>query len=269
MNTNSYYKIIYYIISIIIIMSIMSYFFDMENFSGRGNKRKRKNNRRIQKNIPKPDDMIPKPDVMIPKPDVMIPKPDDMIPKPVDIIPNTGIISCRTMGIPRKSFNDFRSLKLDNYNIGCWKDENLKGFSYKKESNEDIPEFYYQCCGNKDSLEPSNWKCSKAGSIRSIRKNSQGNIECASNNESDCIEHRTEADCNEYNYSSHKDLKPLSCGEIHKKKFGYTGYDIPDNWCSVGYQELLNPNVPKQNIKLNMKTDFVFNSKPKPEPEYN
>ena len=260
MNTNSYNKIIYYIISIIIIMSMMSYFFDMENFSGRGNKRKRKNRRKLQKNIPKPDDMIPKPDDMIPKPDDMIPKPDDMIP-------NTGIISCRTMDIPRRAFNDFRSLKLDNYNIGCWKDENLKGFSYKKKSNEDIPEFYYQCCGKKDSLEPSNWKCSKAGSIRSIRKNSQGNIECASNNESNCIEHRTEEDCNGYNFSQHENLKPLSCGDIHKKKFGYTGYDIPDSWCSVGYQELLNPNVPKQNIKLNMKTDFVFNSKP--EPEYN
>ncbi|KAJ3206936.1 hypothetical protein HDU67_007838, partial [Dinochytrium kinnereticum] len=33
---------------------------------------------------------------------------------------------------------------------------------------------------------------------------------------------------------SQADVKPLVCGEMHKAKYGSTGYEQTNHWCSVG-----------------------------------
>lgn len=35
-----------------------------------------------------------------------------------------------------------------------------------------------------------------------------------------------------------KDLKPLRCGEQHKKAWGFTGYDQKGHWCTPAKQAL-------------------------------
>ncbi len=45
--------------------------------------------------------------------------------------------------------------------------------------------------------------------------------------------------CNKFLTQAPFILKPLACGEMHKKLFGTTGYEDPKQWCEIGKVNLL------------------------------
>jgi hypothetical protein len=79
-----------------------------------------------------------------------------------------------------------------------------------------------------------------------IRLNTAGNIECLSTPDGrNCMWKNNEAETRSLlaspmpaNYS------PLSCGEMHKNLYDYSGYDNPTHWCYKGMMTL-NPNSDK------------------------
>ena len=62
-----------------------------------------------------------------------------------------------------------------------------------------------------------------------VRLNEQGEIECMSENNHDC------SGQNDANIIDHPPsvIKPLICGEFHKKQWNYTGYEPEGHWCSI------------------------------------
>ena len=63
-----------------------------------------------------------------------------------------------------------------------------------------------------NALEMLKWKCSSSlGEIRSIRKNSNDIIECASNDGQNCIKHINNIECINYNNLQNEKLNPVQC----------------------------------------------------------
>ena len=89
----------------------------------------------------------------------------------------------------------------------------------------------------KKLIDSSKWKCSSSmGDIRSIRKNSKGIVECASNNGASCIKHLNNVECINYNKLKNDTLKndsmtPYLCAPMNDT-------DNMTNWCASGYREL-------------------------------
>lgn len=232
LNLNNYKEILQYIVLIIIITSILSiiyYFINIENFAIKKKKKKIKENRR--KNNKKNN----------------ILETDNIACRNMIIPLGTIIEKDRTFKQKDRTFkqNDNTSETTNdnleyNYNMGCWKDEHLKSFQMKisqrdathsSDTYDDRYKYEFVCCGKKDSLEPSEWSCSTINDkIHSIRKNSQGNIECASDNGIDCKKYINNDECNN---SSHGNLNPKICNA--------NDYNDVKHWCSIGYQELLKP----------------------------
>lgn len=72
------------------------------------------------------------------------------------------------------------------------------------------------------------WRCVE-GETAPLRKNANGDVECASLDETNCI--RT-APCAQTLANLPANIKPLTCGDMHKQKYGKTGYDTPGHWCN-------------------------------------
>lgn len=66
-----------------------------------------------------------------------------------------------------------------------------------------------------------------------FRRNSNGEIEIFSHDGRNASgEKATEDECKEYVKSHFRQVKPLECGEKHKKVWGSTGYDDENHWCN-------------------------------------
>jgi hypothetical protein len=77
------------------------------------------------------------------------------------------------------------------------------------------------------------WKCADNINVP-VRRNETGDIECASYNGRDCLWSSSKAGCDAtlagLNTSA---LRPLACGDAHKRVWGNTGYESQNGWCSV------------------------------------
>ena len=61
-----------------------------------------------------------------------------------------------------------------------------------------------------------------------VKINMKGNVECMSTDGSNCYWGQCPST------TVPKGIKPLVCGDMHKKVYGITGYDTPGHWCSEG-----------------------------------
>ena len=78
-----------------------------------------------------------------------------------------------------------------------------------------------------------NWSCVSDINVP-LRKNASGDIECMSQNNKDCLWKSNANECQALLDSPPIDIKPLTCGSMHKDKWGSTGYDNVAHWCSKG-----------------------------------
>ena len=86
-----------------------------------------------------------------------------------------------------------------------------------------------------DTLGTSKWRCSTSyGSIRSIRRNSEGIIECASDDEKKCIKHSNNIECINYNNLKNEKLNPITCKSNDPTKYKNNHWCVknttPDKW---------------------------------------
>lgn len=88
------------------------------------------------------------------------------------------------------------------------------------------------------SSKPSEWKCLPNIYVP-LRKNAQGDIECMSTNNKDCAWKSNNTECQALLISPVTPLNPLACGTMHNEKYGSTGYNNPDHWCSKGKLQLI------------------------------
>jgi hypothetical protein len=88
-------------------------------------------------------------------------------------------------------------------------DEN--GFTDREDSTLDLP---WQCVG--DISVP-------------LRRNINNDVECMSTNNRDCIWKNNKTDCESLLTNKPNDIKPLSCGDMHKSNYGDTGYEEDQN----------------------------------------
>jgi hypothetical protein len=76
---------------------------------------------------------------------------------------------------------------------------------------------------------------------RALRMNDRGDIECLSLDGTNCLSNNQGTgsyDGNIDRYGRDSKLVPLACGEDHKIKFGITGYDSPEHWCTKARNQL-------------------------------
>lgn len=78
-----------------------------------------------------------------------------------------------------------------------------------------------------------NWRCGITSVSSPMSKNANGDVQCMSTNGKDCIVKTPKEECRKLIKKPPSDIKPLVCGEAHKKYWGSTGYDSPTHWCSV------------------------------------
>lgn len=88
--------------------------------------------------------------------------------------------------------------------------------------------------------QPAPWRC-LTGITVPLRLNAEGDVECMSTNEKDCLWRNNSDECNGLLGSLPGGLKPLVCGDGHARAWGSTGYDNPDHWCSKGKPMLTQP----------------------------
>jgi len=69
-----------------------------------------------------------------------------------------------------------------------------------------------------------------------IRMNRNMEIECLSFNGRDCEFGRiaSESQCANYINQNEAKIKPLVCGAMHLKIYGYNGFNRPSHWCEIG-----------------------------------
>jgi len=93
---------------------------------------------------------------------------------------------------------------------------------------------HYRVALTKDLME---WTCE--GRLNSpARLNAQGDTQCFSLNNKDCITTHHQA-CELLKNNPPPNLHPLVCGSMHMKKWGVTGYEEPGHWCRTTRNMLL------------------------------
>ena len=130
---------------------------------------------------------------------------------------------------------------IDCLNYNKLQNEKLNPVICKSEITSNYDSKHWCSVGSQklqNEISPSNWSCTATadGDIRSIRKNSKGNIECASNDRQNCIIHSTNEKCTNYNKTKNENesVIPYSCPPMRD-----TNNDNLSDWCAQGYKELL------------------------------
>lgn len=77
------------------------------------------------------------------------------------------------------------------------------------------------------------WKCLPNINVP-LRKNAQGDVECMSEDGKGCLWKSNATECNKLITSQPSNFQPLACGEMHKRLWGGTGYDVSSHWCAKG-----------------------------------
>ena len=79
-----------------------------------------------------------------------------------------------------------------------------------------------------------NWQCvsrSKKNPVyKVIRKNRYGDTQCATKIPDTCFYTKSLKKCKQF---EPKKGEVLTCGNQHKRRFGFTGYDRPYHWCNL------------------------------------
>jgi len=84
------------------------------------------------------------------------------------------------------------------------------------------------------------WTCLQ-GIPAPMRKNDQGEVECMSFNNRDCLWQSSNIACEAVKIGQSANpgaLKPLVCGAMHQQMWGGPGYDNPGHWCSIARERL-------------------------------
>ena len=85
---------------------------------------------------------------------------------------------------------------------------------------------------------PTEWTCLDDIGVP-LRLNENNDVECMSKNDKDCLwTAANECQNTLTTNNGSTDLKPLSCGDEHKEKWGSTGYDNPQHWCAKAQPQL-------------------------------
>jgi flagellar basal body-associated protein FliL len=84
------------------------------------------------------------------------------------------------------------------------------------------------------------WTAFKEGNGYIVLRKVKGNVECAAVDGRNCTRFAAQAPAvaaaDAYNAADSVGLKPLACGEAHKKLYGNTGYDErADHWCNTKF----------------------------------
>ena len=70
-----------------------------------------------------------------------------------------------------------------------------------------------------------------------------GDVQCLSYNSRDCEWGYVQQNGNDLNKINTSNVKPLTCGSDHKKKWGGIGYDIDNHWCKKVYDIYSSSNI--------------------------
>lgn len=78
-----------------------------------------------------------------------------------------------------------------------------------------------------------------------IRINNNGDTECMSTDSWNCLWswggdlNHVKKSCENYlkQYENSPKLNPVACGEVHKSRHGWKGYEVYEHWCSTGKRE--------------------------------
>lgn len=150
--------------------------------------------------------------------------------------------TCRNMWTAFDEDGGGNAVYLDRQNVACWNNENLSQFRLLRNYNSGMNkiQYNYKCCSHPDSPnKPSEWQCLN-DIFTPLRKNANGDVECASVDGKNCLWENSFAGCQTMAKDLPKKLEPLACGEMHQKVYGDDGYDTVNHWCHIGYNELVN-----------------------------
>jgi hypothetical protein len=93
--------------------------------------------------------------------------------------------------------------------------------------------FVYKKQENINNLKQTPWSCDNGGYYSPMRVNSEGDIECMANDGTNCFWKNNADECKKaITDTKPEDIKPLACGDMHKSKYGGSGYDTSGHWCS-------------------------------------
>jgi hypothetical protein len=101
---------------------------------------------------------------------------------------------------------------------------------------------YYNSQANAIKSEPKKcmafpWKCING---YAYRRNKDGNVECGSNNNRDCVPYGAACKSTIDSWNSTNPpatMMPLACGCDHNALYGITGYDYDGHWCKTKAKE--------------------------------
>lgn len=77
-----------------------------------------------------------------------------------------------------------------------------------------------------------NWTCQGNANTPYRVNRKSGNTECMSVNAKDCLVAHPRS-CQNIRASPPRKLRPLSCGDAHRKVWGMTGYEGAGHWCNT------------------------------------
>ncbi len=77
----------------------------------------------------------------------------------------------------------------------------------------------------------NSWTDLKEGPGILVRKNAAGDVECLSTDGLGCVVQATGLDVSRLGIPESA-VKPLVCGDMHKKLYGFSGYESDGHWCS-------------------------------------
>ena len=123
--------------------------------------------------------------------------------------------------------------------LKCWKGEQIANIVDRGDYYE------YDCYNINADNNPSKWECRAGNNWNDasfpVRKSSNGEIECAGDNQYTCINFDNPTKCKEF-MAQQTSILPsaLQCGNDHNNKYGSTGYNDKYHWCTRKYNELTN-----------------------------
>ena len=112
-------------------------------------------------------------------------------------------------------------VKIDNNNIA--------GVQVQLQSSNDIGDITVV---SRKIKKQNPWICNGRVNVP-LRVNDNGDIECMSTDNTNCMWQSTQQDCDSLIGNLPPNINPLSCGNMHKSRYGITGYDTEGHWCKT------------------------------------
>jgi hypothetical protein len=99
-------------------------------------------------------------------------------------------------------------------------------------NNNQFDTYTVSICSGFADEQPTPWTCVPGVAVP-IRMNSNGGIECLSQDGQNCI-WPPDGNCADVDQSI-SGVDPLTCGDEHWEYYGITGYDSSTHWCFIGW----------------------------------